>query len=103
MRIAPYHPAERLLQSEYWFYDLTAISNLKDYQYHFAEQNPAAPVIEGTPRVAFVPYTKVQLRCERRGDTYLITMLTAWAPGVTRDAQFSDYREIAPGRFDLST
>lgn len=99
VRIAPYHPAERLLQSDYWFYDLTAITNLSDYTYQFAEENQDTPVLTGTPQVAFVPYRTVVLHCQRRGDAYLIATLSARTADTTRDAQFLDYREIAPGRF----
>jgi hypothetical protein len=99
VRIAPYHPAERLLQSDEWFYDLTTISNLRDYYYQFADPNPDTPTIAGTPAVEFVPYQYLLLRCERRGDTYLLTGLTAWASGMAREAQFSGYHEIAPHRF----
>lgn len=99
VRIAPYHPAERLLQSDAWLYDLTAISNLQDYAYEFEDANAATPSMVGTPRVEFVPYQKVLLQCEQRGATYVLTTLTAWANGVTRTALFSGYRELKPGRF----
>jgi hypothetical protein len=99
VRIAPYHPAERLLQSDEWFYDLTTMSNLQDYVYEFENDNEGTPSIMGMPRVEFVPYHKVVLQCERRGDTYVMIGLTAWASDATRDAHFLDYQEITPGRF----
>jgi hypothetical protein len=99
VRIAPYHPAERLLQSDEWFYDLTAISNLQDYAYEFADGNLETPSMVGTPRVELVPYQKVVLQCEQRGATYVLTTLTAWAADTSRSAQFLDYQEIAPSRF----
>jgi hypothetical protein len=99
VRIAPYHPAEPLLQTDEWFYDLTAISNLADYTYALADVTPETPSVVGTPRTEFVPYEHVLLACEQHGDTYVITALTAWTHGVPRTAQFSGYQELAPGRF----
>jgi hypothetical protein len=47
----------------------------------------------------FVPYREVRLHCARRGETYLLTGLTALAADGTREIQFNGYQEIAPGRF----
>lgn len=87
------------MQSDEWFYDLTAISNLQDYFYEFADGNPETPSMVGMPRVEFVPYQKVVLQCEQRGAAYVLTTLTAWAEDASRSTQFFDYQEIVPGRF----
>jgi hypothetical protein len=99
VRIAPYHPADRLLQSDYWFYDLTAIQDVNDYDYTFVEANAQAPVIAGTPRVALVPYERATFTLERWGDTYLVKAITYQMAGAQRTVQFSEYREITPGWF----
>jgi Outer membrane lipoprotein-sorting protein len=99
VRIAPYHPAERLLQSDYWFYDLTAIQDVNDYDYTFIEEHAQAPVIAGTPRVGFVPYERAVFALERRGETYVVTAITYHAAGGDRTVTFSAYQEIVRGRF----
>jgi hypothetical protein len=99
VRIAPYDPAGRLLQSDEWFYDLTTITNLSDYQYEFADPSTETPSLIGTPQGKVVPYQKVLLQCQRYGETYVIIDLTAWAAETTRTAHFTDFHEIVPGRF----
>jgi hypothetical protein len=98
-RIIPYHPAERLLQSQCWFYDLTTITDLDDFAYQFVEPTPEAPVIDGTPQGEVTPYVRVRFRLRRQGDTYLVTALTFVAEDTTREAEYSGYEEIAPGWF----
>jgi hypothetical protein len=99
VRIAPYRPEEPLLQSNYLFYDLTAILNFGDYEYHFRDPNEGVPVIDGEPRPGFVPYDRTTFVLERRGTTYLVTTITYSVHGQQREATFLHYEEITPGRF----
>jgi Outer membrane lipoprotein-sorting protein len=101
VRIVPYQPDDPLLQSDYLFYDLTAIQNFDDYHYRFIDANEQAPVIEGKPRdKAFpVPYEAMIFRLERRGESYVVTEITGVNRGKEKHARFSGFREIAPGRY----
>ena len=76
VRVVPYDPAERVLQSQYWFYDLTAISDLNDYHYAFVQENADRPIITGTPRRGLVPYRTVRFVVEPRGQTLVLVGVT---------------------------
>lgn len=104
VRIFPYQPEDRLLQSQLWFYDLTTITNLDDFTYTFTDADTEHadtdhPVIDGTPRAGITPYTAVRFRLERRGDTYLVMSVTYTSERGHREATYSDYQEIASGWF----
>lgn len=99
VRLSPYRPEEPLLQSHYWFYDLTTIRNFDDYQYTLLDADEQRPLIEGIPRVGFVPYQRMHCRLERSGETYLVNTMTYQSPGGERTAVFRGYEEIAPRRF----
>jgi hypothetical protein len=101
VRIVPYQPDDPLLQSDYLFYDLTAIQNFGDYHYRFIEANEQAPVIEGTPRDNGipVPYERVTFQLEKRGGTYLVTEIRGLTRGKEKRAIFSEFSEIIPGRY----
>jgi hypothetical protein len=90
-----------LLQSDYLFYDLTAIQNCNDYVYRFIDDNAQTPVIEGTPREKSfsVPYERVILRLEKRGETYLLTEIQGSRRGTEKHARFSEFTETAPGYY----
>jgi hypothetical protein len=101
VRIVPYQPDDPLLQSDYLFYDLTAIQNCNDYVYRFIDDNAQTPVIEGTPREKSfsVPYERVILRLEKRGETYLLTEIQGSRRGTEKHARFSEFTETAPGYY----
>lgn len=102
VRIVPYQPGDRLLQSDLLFYDMTSINAYDDYHYRFVKDDLSAPVIEGTPLGGgfVVPYEKLELHLERRGNTYLITEITsANNRGEKKQLQFLQFVEIAPERY----
>ena len=99
VRITPYHPDDPLVQSHYLFYDLTTILDFDDYRYRFVDASEQAPVVEGEPQTAFVPYQRTVFSLERRGGTYLVTQMTYVGRDTERQARFLDFREIAPRRF----
>ncbi|MCS6926509.1 MAG: outer membrane lipoprotein-sorting protein [Candidatus Binatia bacterium] len=101
VRIVPYQPDDPLLQSDYLFYDLTAIHNFNDYHYRFVDSHPHAPVVEGTPRhnTFAVPYERAVFHLERRGETYLVTAIEGVSRGVGKRARFAGFREVAPGYY----
>jgi len=102
VRIVPYQPDDRLLQSDLLFYDMTSINAYDDYHYRFIKDDLSAPVIEGTPLTGgfVVPYEKLELHLERHGDTYIITEITAANNrGEKKQFQFLQFVEIAPGRY----
>ncbi len=105
VRIVPYQPDDPLLQSDYLFYDLTAIQNFGDYRYRFLDADPHTPVVEGTPREgAFpVPYERTVFHLERRGETYLVTALQGITRGIERRTRFSGFSEVTPGRYRPQT
>ena len=101
VRIVPYQPDDPLLQSDYLFYDLTAIQNCNDYVYRFIDDNAQTPIIEGTPREksVSVPYERVILHLEKRGETYLLTEIQGNMRGTEKHARFSEFTEMTPGRY----
>lgn len=101
VRLVPYQPDDPLLQSDYLFYDLTAIHNFSDYHYRFVDPHPHTPVIEGTPRhnAVTVPYERAVFHLERRGETYVVTAVEGISRGVGKRARFSGVREVAPGYY----
>jgi hypothetical protein len=99
VRITPYRPDDPLLQSDYLFYDLTAILDFADYHYRFVDANEQAPVIEGEPRAALVPYQRTIFTLERRGGTYIVSGVRYLSQGKERQVRFSGFSEIAPGRY----
>lgn len=101
VRMTPYRPAERVLTSHYFFYDLTWALTLSDFHYQFAATPPNehTPVIEGEPRTPLAPYQRVQVTLEQRGLTYLITEMTVVAANAERTLRFADFREVSPGYY----
>lgn len=99
VRITPYRPDDPLLQSDYLFYDLTTIQDFADYRYRFVDTNEQAPVIEGEPHTAIVPYERTIFELKRRSETYLVTGVRYFARGKARYVHFSTFTEIAPGRY----
>lgn len=99
VRITPYRPDDPLLQSDYLFYDLTAIQDFTDYRYRFVDADAQAPVIAGAPHTALVPYQRTIFELERRGETYVVTGIKSVARGKERHARFSGFSEIIPGRY----
>ena len=99
VRITPYHPDDPLVQSHYLFYDLTTILDFDDYRYRLVDASEQAPVVEGEPQTAFVPYQRTVFSLERRGETYLVTQMIYVGRDTERQARFLDFREIAPRRF----
>ncbi len=101
VRVTPYRPAERVLTSHYFFYDLTWILALNDFRYRFAENatNGNSVRLEGEPTTAFAPYQRATLTVEPRGTTYLITEMAVDSPDAQRTLQFRDFREVSPGYF----
>ena len=45
-----------LLQTHYWFYDLTAMLDLSDYDSGFKSSNDKTPGIDAPPHAGFAPY-----------------------------------------------
>jgi hypothetical protein len=101
VRIVPYQPDDPLLQSDYLFYDLTAIQNFGDYRYRFIDANLYTPVVEGVPHenLSSVPYERAVFHLEQRGEVYLVTAIEASNRGVEKRARFSGFREVAPGYY----
>ena len=101
VRITPYRPEERVLNSHYLFYDLTWTLDLGDYRYQFAANSPneQTPIIEGEPLVPFVPYQRTRFTLEQRGTTYIITETTFESRDSQRTIRFSDFREVSPGYY----
>jgi hypothetical protein len=101
VRITPYRPAERVLTSHYFFYDLTWTLDLGDYRYQFAANSPSeqTPLIAGEPLAPLVPYQRAHFTLEQRGATYLITETTLESRGTQRTIRFSDFREVSPGYY----
>jgi hypothetical protein len=99
VRITPYRPDDPLLQSDYLFYDLTAILDFADYHYRFVDADEQTPVIEGEPQVALVPYQRTTFTLEKRGGTYIVTEVRYFAAGKERHVRFSTFSETAPGRY----
>lgn len=69
------------------------------YRYRFVDASEQAPVIEGEPQTALVPYQRTVFELERRGGTYIVTGVKYEAGGKERQARFSAFTEIAPGRY----
>jgi hypothetical protein len=99
VRIVPYQPYDPLLHSDFLFYDLTTIHNFADYSYRFVDLDEQTPQVTAEPRSALVPYHQVTFSLERRGETYLVTEVTATTEGSEKQARFAEFIEIAPGRF----
>lgn len=99
VRITPYRPDDPLLQSDSLFYDLTAITDVGDYAYHFVDTNAQSPVIEGQPTTQFVPYQQTRFVLARRGESYVIKKVIGVEAGKERRAESSDFQEIVPGRY----
>ncbi len=99
VRITPYRPDGSLLQSDYLFYDLTTIHDFADYHYRFVDANEQTSVIEGEPQAALVPYQRTIFELERRGGTYIVSGVKYLFHGRERQARFSAFDEIAPGRY----
>jgi hypothetical protein len=101
VRIAPYRPAERVLSSHFFFYDLTWSLALGDFRYQFATNSPSeqTPIIEGEPQASFVPYPHSRIALEKREDTYLITEMTVGSPDDQRTVRFADFLEVSPGYY----
>lgn len=101
VRISPYRPAERVLSSHFFFYDLTWSLALGDFRYQFAADSPnkQMPIIEGTPQASFVPYSYSRISLEEWGNTYIITKMTVGSPEAQRTVHFSDFQEVSPGYY----
>ena len=102
VRITPYRPAERVLSSHYFFYDLTWVLALSDLHYQFSAnaQNAQEISIAGSPLSPLVPYRRVDLTLEQRGTTYLITTMTVIGiSGDERMLKFADFHEVSPGYY----
>ena len=99
VRITPYRPDDPLLQSDYLFYDLTAILDFADYHYRFIDANEQTPVIEGEPQAALVPYQRTIFELERRDGTYIVSGVKYLSYGKERQVRFSAFNEIAPDRY----
>lgn len=99
VRITAYRSDDPLLQSDYLFYDLTTIQDFADYRYRFVDPNEQAPVIEGEPQRALVPYQRTLFELEQRDGTYIVTGAKYMARDEEREARFLEFAEIAPGRF----
>jgi len=99
VRMTPYRPDTPLLQSDFLFYDLTAIQNFGDYRYRFLDADQAHPIIEGTPQSPFVPSQRTRFVLERRNRTYLVTEMTYATEGTERHVRFVGFRDIVPQYF----
>lgn len=99
VRLTPYRPEDPLLQSDYLFYDLTAIQDFGDYHYRFTDANEQTPVVEGDPSTAVVPYQRTVFSLARQGGTYIVTEVRYVARDKERQARFSAFHEISPGRY----
>jgi len=102
VRMTPYRPAERVLTSHYFFYDLTWALTLSDFRYKFVDEPSREPnvTIEGEPITPLVPYRRVRVTLERRATTYLITAMSVTSTsGDERILRFSDFREVSPGYY----
>lgn len=101
VRIVPFQPDDRLLQSHMLFYDLLPIQNFGDYRYHFVDVNEQRPVIEGEPldSALVVPYEKIIFHLKKQGEMYLVTTIQAYLQGKEKIARFTGFSEIAPGYY----
>jgi hypothetical protein len=99
VRTVPYQPDDRVLQSDSLFYDLTAIRSLDDYEYRLVDDDEQHPTIEGMPHNPLVPYQRILLQLEKRGETYLVLGITSLTGGKEKHARMSTFTEIVPGRF----
>ncbi len=99
VRVTPYRPDDPLLQSDYLFYDLTSIGNLDDYRFSFVSADERTPIVEGQPETGFVPYARAVFTLERHGESYVVRDTTYQEKGRERQASFSDFQEVAPGRY----
>jgi hypothetical protein len=101
VRMTPYRPAERVLTSHYFFYDLTWALDLSDFRYQFVATaaNEQTPVIDGEPLTPLAPYQHVRVTLEQRGGTYLITEMTVVSPEAERTLRFADFHEVSPGYY----
>lgn len=101
VRVTPYRPAERVLTSHYFFYDLTWALDLNDFRYQFSARtlSEQTSIIEGEPLTSFVPYQRVRLTLEQRETTYLITEMTVASAETERTLRFSDFQEVSPGYY----
>ena len=101
VRISPYRPAERVLSSHFFFYDLTWSLALGDFHYQFAADSPneQTPIIEGEPQASFVPYLHSRITLEKRGNTYLVTEMTVGSANGQRPVRFADFLEVSPGYY----
>jgi len=101
VRIVPFQPDDRLLQSHMLFYDLLPAQNFGDYRYRFLNANEQAPVIEGTPldSALSVPYEHIVFHLKREGHTYLVTTIQSMVNGKEKIARFSEFNEITPGYY----
>ena len=101
VRIVPFQPDDRLLQSHMLFYDLLPVQNFGDYHYRFLDTNDQAPVIEGTPldSALAAPYERIVFHLKKQGNTYLVTTMQSMVNGKEKDARFTEFDEIAPGYY----
>lgn len=101
VRIVPFQPDDRLLQSHMLFYDLLPVQNFGDYHYRFLDVNDQTPVIEGTPQGSALtaPYQRIVFHLQKQGDTYLVTAIHAVVHGREKVARFTEFSEIAPGYY----
>lgn len=54
---------------------------------------------EGEPQSSVVPYQTVIFSLEKKEETYIVTGIMYFARGKEKQARFSDFTEIAPGRY----
>lgn len=101
VRIVPFQPDDRLLQSHMLFYDLLPVQNFADYRYRFIDADEQAPVVEGTPleSALAVPYERVVFYLKKQGETYVVTTVQATVNGQEKIARFTEFSEIAPGYY----
>jgi hypothetical protein len=101
VRITPYRPAERVLTSHYFFYDLTWTLDLSDFRYQFTSPSPNenTTVIEGEPLTPLTPYQRTRVTLAQRGLTYLITEMAVVSPDAERTLRFDNFREVSPGYY----
>lgn len=101
VRIVPFQPDDRLLQSHMLLYDLLPVQNFGDYRYRFLDANEQTPVVEGTPleAVLAVPYERIVFHLRKQGATYLVTTVQALVHGQEKIARFTEFSEIAPGYY----
>ena len=101
VRIVPFQPDDRLLQSHMLFYDLLPVQNFGDYHYRFIDADEQAPVIEGTPleSARAVPYESIVFHLKKQGETYLVTTVQSRVNGQEKIAQFTKFDEIVPGYY----